>query len=89
MQDPGIGGALCCTLRTTNPIENLNSSIAHFASNVKRWKDGRMTLRGVAGVLSDAKDRFCKLRGHREMKTLIAALAVKTTEAHRSERKAA
>ena len=48
-----------------------------------------MTLRWVAGLLSDAKDRFRKLRGHREMKTLLAALAAKTTEARHTERKAA
>lgn len=29
------------TLRTTNPFENLNGSIAHFTRNVKRGKVGR------------------------------------------------
>ena len=47
-----ITGALYRTLRTTNPIENLNGSIAHFTRNVKRWKDGQMTLRWIAGALS-------------------------------------
>ena len=89
VQALGIEGALYRTLRTTNPIENLNGSIAHFARNVKRWKDGQMTLRWVAGALSDAQQRFRKLRGHREMKTLLAALAAKSTGAQRSERKAA
>jgi putative transposase len=91
VQGLGIDGALYRTLRTTNPIENLNGSIAHFARNVKRWKDGQMTLRWVAGALSDAKQRFRKLRGHRDMKTLLAALAAqtKTTDSQRSERKAA
>ena len=68
VQALGITGALYRTLRTTNPIENLNGSIAHFTRNVKRWKDGQMTLRWVAGALSDAKGRFRKLRGHRDMK---------------------
>jgi len=89
VQGLGIGGALYRTLRTTNPIENLNGSIAHFARNVKRWKDGLMTLRWVAGALSDAKGRFRKLRGHRDMKTLLAALAARTTDSKRNERKAA
>jgi len=35
----GITGAPYRTLRTSNPIENLNGSIAHFTRNVKRWKD--------------------------------------------------
>ena len=54
-QTLGISGALYRTLRTTNPIENLNGSMAHFTRNVKRWKDGQMTLRWIAGALTDAK----------------------------------
>jgi transposase-like protein len=89
VQRLGIGGALYRTLRTTNPIENLNGSIARFTRNVKRWKDGQMTLRWVAGALSDAKDRFRKLRGHRDMKLLLRALTAATTEPQRVQRKAA
>jgi len=33
-----------------------------------------MTLRWIASALSEAKDSFRKLRGHRDMKDLIAAL---------------
>ena len=66
VQTLGITGALYRTLRTTNPIENLNGSIAHFTRNVKRWKDGQVTQRWIAGMLSDAKGRFRKLRGHSE-----------------------
>jgi putative transposase len=89
VQALGIGGALYRTLRTTNPIENLNGSIAHFTRNVKRWKDGQMTLRWVAGALSDAKGRFRKLRGHREMKLLLAALKARSINVTAAERKAA
>jgi transposase-like protein len=85
----GITGALYRTLRTTNPIENLNGSIAHFTRNVKRWKDGQMTLRWIAGALSDAKGRFRKLRGHRDMNTLLAALKAKSASVAEAERKAA
>ena len=43
VQALGIAGALYRTLRTINPIENLNGydSIAHFTRSVKRWKPGR------------------------------------------------
>ena len=85
----GITGALYRTLRTTNPIENLNGSIAHFTRNVKRWKDGAMTLRWVAAALSDAKGRFRKLRGHGEMKFLMAALDARQTAVQENEKKAA
>jgi putative transposase len=89
VQRLGISGALYRTLRTTNPIENLNGSIAHFTRNVRRWKDGAMTLRWVAGALADAKQRFRRLRGHREMKTLLAALQVHAERATEAELKAA
>ena len=79
VQALGITGALYRTLRTTNPIENLNGSIAHYTRNVKRWRDGEMTLRWVASALSDAKDRFRKLRGHRDMKQLIDTLNKRLT----------
>ena len=88
-QTLGISGALYRTLRTTNPIENLNGSIAHFTRNVKRWKDGQMTLRWIAGALSDAKGRFRKLRGHRDMKILMARLSTRVENTDAAELKAA
>jgi hypothetical protein len=74
VQAMGITGALYRTLRTTNPIENLNGSIAHYTRNAKRWRDGQMRLRRIASALSEADNSFRKLRGHRQMKRLIAAL---------------
>lgn len=89
VQRLGITGALYRTLRTTNPIENLNGSIAHYSRNVKRWRDGQMTLRWVASALSDAKDRFRKLRGYRDMKQLMAALTKRVAETPPADLKAA
>ena len=89
VQSLRIAGALYGTLRTTNPIENLNGSIAHFTRNVKRWKDGQMTLRWIAGALSDAKQRFRKLRGCRDMDVLLAALKAKSTQFADARRMAA
>ena len=88
VQALGITGALYRTLRTTNPIENLNGSIAHYTRNVKRWRDGQMTLRWVASALSDAR-RFRKLRGYRDMKILMAALDERSRRATDVELKAA
>ena len=89
VQGLGITGALYRTLRTTNPIENLNRSIGHYTRNAKRCKDGAMTLRWVVSALSDASGRFRKLRGHRDMKTLMAALAGHVAKADKAELKAA
>ncbi|MEO7852503.1 MAG: IS256 family transposase [Rubrivivax sp.] len=74
VQGLGITGALYRTLRTTNPIENLNGSIARYARNVKRWQDGQMTLRWVASAFTDAAGRFRKLKGYSDMKSLLSAL---------------
>ncbi len=74
LQALGTTGALYRTLRTTNPIENLNGSVAHYSRNVRRWKDASMIMRWVASALSDAGARFRKLRGFAEMKTLLKVL---------------
>ncbi len=80
-QDLGISGALYRTLRTTNPIENLNGSVARYCRNVKRWGDGQMVLRWVASALSDAAGRMRKLRGCSQMRSLLKALDARRTEA--------
>ena len=77
----GITGALYRTLRTTNPIENLNGSVARYCRNVKRWGDGQMVLRWVASALSDAATRMRKLRGCAQMKALLKALDSRRTQA--------
>jgi putative transposase len=89
LQGLGITGALYRTLRTTNPIENLNGSIAGYASNVKRWRDGQMVQRWVASALSDAGQRFRALRGFRDMPSLIAALKDRIPPVEIDQRKVA
>jgi len=71
----GIDEALYRSLRTTNPIENLNGRIAHYTRNVKRWRDGQMVLRWVGSALHDASRGFRAVRGFRDMKRLVTALA--------------
>jgi len=80
VQALGITGALQRTLRTTNPIENLNGSVAHYCRNVKRWGDGQMVLRWVASALSDAATRMRKLRGCGQMRALVKALDARRPE---------
>ena len=74
VQGLGIIDALYRTLRTTNPIENLNGSIAHYTRNVKRWKNPKMAERWTASALHDAQGRFRRLLGFRDMPKLLAAL---------------
>jgi putative transposase len=76
----GIGGALHQTLCSTNPIENLQGAIKRIVRNVKRWRGGSMALRWCATALVEAEKRFRRLRGHREMPQLIAALETVVTK---------
>ena len=74
LQRLGITGALYRTLRSTNPIENLNSLLGRFTRNVKRWRDGSMIVRWIAAGIFEAKRRFRRIRGHQDLKTLLSAI---------------
>lgn len=70
----GASGALARTLRSTNPIENLQSLFKRVARRVTRWRDGAMTLRWAVTGLMDAARRFRRVRGHRDLPQLLRAL---------------
>jgi putative transposase len=70
----GLGGALLKTLRSTNPIENLQGTIKRIVRNVKNWRGGSMALRWCVTALVEAEKKFRRIRGHREMPQLVAAL---------------
>jgi putative transposase len=74
LQNLGIRGALYKTLRTTNPIENLNGSIATYIRNVKRWRDGMMVVRWVGAALNEVHKGFRRVRGFSEAPRLAKAL---------------
>jgi transposase-like protein len=62
------------TLSTTNPIENLNGNIRRITRNVKRWRDGAMVRRWIGASVLEAARGFRRLRGHKGMTLLLAAL---------------
>lgn len=70
----GLTGALEKTLRTTNPIENLNSGIRRISKRVKRWRNGGMVLRWAGAAALEAERHFHRLKGHKAMPILLAAL---------------
>lgn len=74
LKDMGLPTSLERTLSTTNPIENLNSTIRRVLHRVKRWKGGSMVKRWVAAGVLEAERGFRRLRGHKGMPTLVAAL---------------
>ena len=74
LQALGIEGALYRTLRSTNPIESLNGSVADYTHHVKRWRSGSMILRWVGAAVLEARQHFRRIRGHAELSKLVAAL---------------
>ena len=87
LQGLGIRGRLYEVLRSTNPIENVNGSIASYTHNVKRWRGGSMLLRWVSAAIQHAEQRFRRIRGHRDMPQLARALdAIEQNHAHSKER---
>jgi transposase-like protein len=89
VQRLGIDRALYLTLRSTNPIENLNGAVAHHTRNVKRWRGGEMVLRWVGAALLQARSGFRKVRGMRDMPKLCAALDRHSNRSVNNERKVA
>jgi hypothetical protein len=73
LQRLGVSGALSRTLRSTNPIENLNGSVAAYTRNVKRWRSGSMIVRWVSAALLEAERHFRRVRGYRDLPHLIRA----------------
>jgi transposase-like protein len=76
LQGLGIEGTLYRKLRTTNAIENLNSGIATYSKNVKRWQGGSMVVRWVSAAIVEAGKKFRCVQGWRDIEKLVRALAV-------------
>jgi transposase-like protein len=71
-----IPPALRVSLYSTNPIENVFSSVATQVTRVRNWKAGDgMAVRWAASFLLDAEQRFHRIKGHRTLPALINALA--------------
>lgn len=70
----GVSATLMRSLRSTNLIENLNSSIKRLARRVKRWRGGTMALRWVVTGIVEAEKRFRRIKGYRDLPALSIAL---------------
>jgi putative transposase len=75
----GVNGRLATTLTNTNCIESMISVARTTMGNVKSWKDGSMKKRWVAAGMLEAERNFRRVRGCKEMPTLVAALRRQTT----------
>jgi transposase-like protein len=62
---------LAKTLRTTNPIESLNSMLDTFSARVKYWRGGTMRKRWLAAAAIESEKRMRRVRGYRGLSYLI------------------
>jgi len=70
----GVSGALKRTLCSTNPIESMFDTVRHTQRNVKRWRNGDMRLRWTAAGMAEAQRGFRRVKGHRDLAALTAAI---------------
>ena len=70
----GLSDRLRQSLASTNAIESLMSRTRHVKRNVKRWRGGQMVLRWTAAAVLEAVKGFRRLKGHKDMPKLVAAL---------------
>ena len=73
----GLSDRLRQSLATTNAIESLISRTRHVKRNVKRWRGGQMVLRWTAAAILEAVKGFRRLKGHKDMPKLVAALRLR------------
>ena len=63
------------SLACTNIIENMMGSIRRVCRNVKRWRDAPMALRWTGAAMQEAAKGFRRLKAHKQLPALRAALA--------------
>jgi len=68
------------SLACTNIIENMNGSIRRICRNVKRWRDAAMALRWTGAAMIEAAKGFRRLKAHKQLPSLRAALLAHQAE---------
>ena len=76
----GLSERLQRSLATTNAIESLLSRTRHVKRNVKRWRGGTMVLRWVAAGVLEAAKGFRRVKGCKDMPTLVAVLRARDAQ---------
>ena len=70
----GLPDQLRRSLGCTNAIESLMAVLRQVCRNVKRWRDARMALRWTATAMLEAEKSFRRLKAHKQLPVLRAAL---------------
>jgi putative transposase len=63
------------SLACTNIIENMMGTLRRVCRNVTRWRDASMALRWTAAAMLEAAKGFRRLKAHKQLPVLRAALA--------------
>lgn len=71
----GLPAQLRRSLACTNSIENVMGTVRRVCRNVKRWRNAAMALRWTAAGLLEAAKGFRRLKAHKQLPILKAALA--------------
>jgi hypothetical protein len=70
----GLPDQLRRSLGCTNAIESLIAVLRQVCRNVKRWRDARMALRWTGTAMLEAAKSFRRLKAHKQLPVLRAAL---------------
>jgi transposase-like protein len=62
------------TLKSTNPIESALDVVRTVTQRVKRWRSGDMRQRWCVAGLLRAEEKFKRVKGHKQIPQLLAAL---------------
>jgi putative transposase len=71
----GLPAQLRRSLACTNSIENMMGTVRRVCRNVKRWRNATMALRWTAAGMMEAAKGFRRLKAHKQLPILKAALA--------------
>src|SRR5450759_1609910 len=70
----GLPAKLRRSLACTNSIENMMGTVRRVCRNVKRWRNAGMALRWTAAGMLEAAKGFRRLKAHKHLPALRAAL---------------
>ena len=70
----GLPAQLRRSLACTNSIENMMGTVRRVCRNVKRWRNAAMALRWMAAGMMEAAKGFRRLKAHKLLPVLKAAL---------------
>ena len=86
-QSPRTTGTASALARLPpNSIENVMGTVRRVCRNVKRWRNASMALRWTAAGMMEATKGFRRLKAHKQLPILKAALAARQAK-HTTQQK--